>query len=72
VVELLRSNDVVRLSWLMALLSEAEIEAILLDTHTSVIEGSIGAIPRRLMVREDDAVRARRVLAEAGEELPDG
>lgn len=71
-VELLRSNDVVRLSWLMALLSEAEIEAILLDTHTSVIEGSIGAIPRRLMVREDDAVRARRVLAEAGEELPDG
>lgn len=72
VIELLRSNDVVRLSWLTALLSEAGIEAILLDAHTSIVEGSIGAIPRRLVVRDDDAVRARRVLAEAGEELPDG
>ena len=71
-IELLRSNDVVRLSWLTALLSEAGIEAILLDAHTSIVEGSIGAIPRRLVVRDDDAVRARRVLAEAGEELPDG
>ena len=71
-IELLRSNDVVRLSWLTALLSEAGIEAILLDAHTSIVEGSIGAIPRRLVVRDDDVVRARRVLAEAGEELPDG
>ena len=71
-VELLRSNDIVRLSWLTALLSEAGIEAIILDSHTSIVEGSIGAIPRRLMVRDDDAARARRVLAEAGEELPDG
>ena len=71
-VELLRSNDIVRLSWLTALLSEAGIEAVLLDSHMSVIEGSISAIPRRLMVREHDAARARRVLAEAGEELGDG
>lgn len=71
-VELLRSNDVVRLSWLTALLSEAGIESILLDGHTSVVEGSIGAIQRRLMVHEDDAARARRVLIKAGEELPDG
>jgi len=72
VKELLRSNDIVRLSWLSALLSEAGIEPILLDTHTSVIEGSIGALPRRLMVRDGDAARARRVLAEAGEEFLDG
>jgi hypothetical protein len=72
VIELLRSNDIVRLSWLSALLSEAGIEAFLLDTHTSVIEGSIGALPRRLMVRDDDAARARQVLADAGEEFPDG
>jgi hypothetical protein len=72
VTELLRSNDIVRLSWLTALLAEAGIEAILLDSHTSVIEGSINAIPRRLMVRDDDLTRARRVLAEAGEELGDG
>lgn len=71
-IELLRSNDIVRLSWLSALLSEAGIEPILLDTHTSVIEGSIGALPRRLMVRDDDAARARRVLAGAGEEFLDG
>jgi hypothetical protein len=39
----------------------------LLDQHMSAVEGSIGAIPRRLMVSEDDFSRARRVLAEAGE-----
>jgi hypothetical protein len=72
VIELLRSNDIVRLSWLSALLSGAGIEAFLLDAHTSVIEGSIGALPRRLMVRDDDAARARQVLADAGEEFPDG
>jgi hypothetical protein len=72
VVELLRSNDVVRLSWLTALLSQAGIEAILLDGHMSIVEGSIGAIPRRLMVRDDDLARARDLLGQAGEELPDG
>lgn len=70
--ELLRSNDIVRLSWLTAMLAGAGIEAVLLDTHTSVIEGSINAIPRRLMVRDSDAAKARRMLAEAGEELGDG
>ena len=44
--ELLRPNDPVRLSWLQALLADAGIESLILDHHTSVIEGSIGAIPR--------------------------
>jgi hypothetical protein len=61
------SNDVVRLSFLMALLRDGGVESVLLDTHTSVIEGSIGAIPRRLMVAEADESRARRILHEAGE-----
>ena len=61
------SNDLVRLNFLMALLRDAGIESVLLDNHTSVIEGSIGAIPRRLMVAEQDESRARRVLHEAGE-----
>jgi hypothetical protein len=65
--ELIRSNDPVRLSWLQALLAGAGIETIILDTHTSIIEGSIGAIPRRLMVSVDDHRRACTVLAEAGE-----
>ncbi len=65
--ELLRSNDLVRLSFLRALLADSDIPAIVLDTHTSVIEGSIGAIPRRLMVQNADFVRARHVLELAGE-----
>lgn len=66
-IELLRITDPVRLSWLVALLADAGIEAIVLDTHTSIMEGSIGAIPRRLMVDADDADDAARVLREAGE-----
>ncbi len=69
--ELLRTNDPVTLSWLQALLSEARIDCIVLDAHTSIIEGSIGAIPRRVMVPEEDWERARRLLAEAAPtELP--
>ena len=61
------SNDPVRLSFLTVLLADAGIAAVVLDAHASAIEGSIGAIPRRLMVAEEDEPRARRVLAEAGE-----
>ena len=61
------SNNVVRLNFLMALLRDAGVESVLLDNHTSVVEGSIGAIPRRLMVAEADESRAQRILREAGE-----
>jgi hypothetical protein len=60
--ELLRTNDAVRLSWLQAMLASAGIDAVILDTHTSILEGSIGALPRRLMVHADDEGRARAVL----------
>ncbi len=66
--ELLRTTDAVRLSWLVALLADAGIETFVFDTHTSIIEGSIGAIPRRLMVLEEDEAEAIRVLKAAGEE----
>lgn len=66
--ELMRTNDTVRLSWLQALLAAAGIEAVVLDGYTSIMEGSIGAIPRRLMVRDGDMHRARTVIREAGEE----
>jgi hypothetical protein len=69
--ELLRSNDPVRLSWLVALLADENIEGIILDTHTSVMEGSVVAIMRRLMVVEGDYARARRILAQAGEIVAD-
>ena len=61
------SNDPVRLSFLTVLLADAGIETLMLDHHASVIEGSVGAIPRRLVVASDDFARARRILLEAGE-----
>jgi len=61
------SNDPVRLSFLTALLADAGITAVVLDAHTSAVEGSIGAIPRRLAVAAEDEAQARRVLREAGE-----
>lgn len=67
--ELLRTNDVVKISWLRALLADSGIEALVLDEHTSIIEGSVGAIPRRLMVATDDYARAQAVLEDAGERL---
>ena len=65
-IELLRTNNAVLISWSTALLRDAAIEAIVLDAHMSVLEGSIGALPRRLMVIEDDEALARRILGEAG------
>ena len=65
--ELLRTNDVVRLSFLQSLLRDSGIESLVLDHHTSLVEGSIGAIPRRLMVAQQDYPLACSVLAAAGE-----
>ncbi len=65
-VELFRTNDPVVLSWAQAVLAGAGIDAILLDQYTSVVEGSIGAIPRRVMVIDEHGTRARAVLAAAG------
>jgi hypothetical protein len=64
---LVQTNEPVRLSFLIALLRDAGIASTLLDGHTSAVEGSIGAIPRRLMVGAADEARARQVLREAGE-----
>lgn len=61
------SNNMVQLSFLAALLRDAGIESVLLDSHVSAVEGSIGAIPRRLAVLPEDERQARRVLVEAGE-----
>ncbi len=63
---IMTTNDPVRLSFVAALLRDAGIEPLLLDAQTAAVEGSIGAIPRRLAVPEADAAQARRVLREAG------
>ena len=67
--ELTRTNDMVKLSWLEALLADAGIATLVLDLHTSIVEGSIGILPRRLMVSDDDYGKACFVLREAGEEV---
>jgi len=66
VKELLRTNDPVLLSFATALLKDERIDAVVLDGHTSILEGSIGAIPRRLMVPDAEHARARRLLKEHG------
>ena len=66
--ELVRTNDMVKMSWLRALLSDAGIQAFVLDQNTSVLEGSVIAIVPRLMVSDDDFSSARALLVQAGEE----
>ena len=68
--ELLRSNDLVLLSFVTHLLDEAGIAHILFDVHTSAVEGSIGILPRRLMVNGDELNEARCVLRNASISFP--
>ena len=49
-----------------ALLDGANIHHLVLDNNMSVIEGSLGVLPRRILVHEDDNLPARRLLTEAG------
>jgi hypothetical protein len=65
-IEILRTNDVVALSLAEALLAGAGIECFVADRHMSVLEGSIGAFQRRVLVDRDVEVKARRTLAEGG------
>ena len=64
-IELLRSNDVVTLSFVEVLLRDAGIESVLLDQHMSNTEGSIGAFNRRVMILDEDETEARALLAAA-------
>ena len=64
--ELLRSNDAVLLNFAEVVLRQIGITCLIADQHISVIEGSIGAFPRRVMVPEADQAAARRALTEAG------
>lgn len=68
--ELLRSNDPVYLSFVRHVLAEEEIEYLLLDEHMSVLEGSIGILPRRILVADEDLDRARTAIGNAVLTLP--
>ena len=64
--EVIRSNDPVLISFVSALLKEAGIAFTVLDTNMSVMEGSIGVLPQRVLVDEGSMDKARALLTEAG------
>jgi hypothetical protein len=64
--ELVRTNDAVLISALEALLNGARIKHMVVDQNMSVLEGSIGIFPRRILVGEDQIDVARRLLEDAG------
>jgi hypothetical protein len=73
--ELVRTNDAVLITAIEALLTGAGIPHMVLDQNMSVLDGSLGMLPRRIVVDEDYLARARRLLVDAGlghELRPDG
>ncbi|HEV1999809.1 MAG TPA: DUF2007 domain-containing protein [Xanthobacteraceae bacterium] len=64
--ELLRTNDLVLISAVEALLKGAEIPCMVADGNMSALEGSIGALPRRVLVPSEALDKARRLLGDAG------
>ena len=64
--ELVRTNDVVLVSAVGALLDGAGIHHLVFDQNMSVLEGSLGVLPSRVLVSDDEFTAARRVLTDAG------
>ena len=64
--ELLRTNDLVLISLVEAILREGGVRFFVADTHMSALEGSTGFLPRRVLVDESQFSAARRLLTEAG------
>ena len=64
--ELIRTNDAVVISFVESLMKDAGIGCLVADRNMSVLDGSIGVLPRRIMVLEEDMESARRILVDAG------
>ncbi len=64
--ELMRTNDIVLISFVESLLRDAGIGFFVADQNMSILEGSLGILPRRVLIDEDDFAQARRVLTDAG------
>jgi len=65
-IEVLSTNDPIRLNFAETVLRDAGIHAVTLDAETSALfGGSLPWVKRRILVAEDDEAKARRVLAEA-------
>jgi hypothetical protein len=64
--ELVRTNDAVLISFVEALMRDAGIACLVADQNMSVLDGSLGILPRRIMVDSDELERAKKILADAG------
>ena len=62
----MRTNDLVLISFIESLLDEAGLGYFIADRHMSAVEGSLGFLPRRILIIEEDETRARRLLTDAG------
>ena len=60
--ELVRTNDIVFISWLQATLAGDGIEAVVFDQYASAIEGQVGPVQRRVMVLDEDFARAQWIM----------
>ena len=67
--ELLRTNDITVIAYANAILAGSGIDVFELDVNISVLEGSIGIFPRRLMVRSDDFIKAQQLMCDYKIEL---
>jgi hypothetical protein len=64
--ELIRTNDAVVLSFAESLMKEAGIGCFIADQGMSILEGSLGLLPRRFLVADEEADEARQILIDAG------
>jgi hypothetical protein len=64
--ELMRTNDPVLISFVEALLRDAGIHHLVADQNMSVVDGSIGILPRRILVLSDEIEEARTLMKDAG------
>ena len=62
--ELLRTNDITVIAYVNSILTASGIDAFELDVNTSVLEGSMGILPRRLLVQSGDLIKARQLLSD--------
>jgi Putative prokaryotic signal transducing protein len=65
-VEILRTNDLVLISVIESLLKAAGVGFFVADQHMAAVEGSLGFLPRRILVEAGEETRARRLLSDAG------
>ena len=64
--ELLKTNDPTVISFATALLRAEGIEVFVFDVHMSILDGSLGILPRRMMVAREDAFMSRAILRDNG------